>query len=184
MLLGQAFANETRDHGGATKSASHLDVEQGLPILDTRHVDPDVVHVRRSAIGGGSIHGNLELARQPVEFGVSGGPLADELAVRPCIGDLVSRHSRELFRGHVANAVSARLNGVHLDLCQVLEDVRCLLQKGPVELNILSRGEVAIALVVVSRDVREHPHLPRVERAVRNRHAQHRRQALHVETVS
>ena len=53
----------------------------------------------------------------------------------------------------------------------------------PVELDVLARGEVAVAAVVLARDVRQHAQLRRRQQAVGNRHAQHRRVALDVQAV-
>ena len=67
---------------------------------------------------------------------------------------------------------------------QVGENVRHVLQLGPVELQVLPRGEVAEAAIVVARDVGELAQLARAQQAIRNRDAQHRRMALDVEAVA
>jgi hypothetical protein len=85
--------------------------------------------------------------------------------------------------GGIADAVAARLDRVHLYRCQVGEDLRRLLEFGPVELDILAGREVPVAAVVGARDVREHTQLFRRQFAVGNRHAQHRRIALDVKPV-
>src|SRR6185503_688797 len=53
----------------------------------------------------------------------------------------------------------------------------------PVVLDVLAGGEVRVALVVLARDVREHPHLLRVQQAVGDADPQHRREALDVQAV-
>ena len=63
------------------------------------------------------------------------------------------------------------------------QDVRHVLQLRPVELQVLPRGEVAVALVVVARDVGELPHLARVERAVGDGDPQHVGVELQVDAV-
>ncbi len=68
-------------------------------------------------------------------------------------------------------------------LGELFEDVRDVLELRPVVLDVLPRREVAVALVVDSRDVRELSELRRREQPVRDRHAQHVRVELHVETV-
>jgi hypothetical protein len=66
----------------------------------------------------------------------------------------------------VADAIAARLQRVHLDGGEIGQDVRHVDQLRPVELDVLPRGEMAVALVVFARDVGEHAQLPRRQRAV------------------
>jgi hypothetical protein len=56
-------------------------------------------------------------------------------------------------------------------------------QFDPVELDVLARGEVAIAAVVLAGDVREHAHLRGRQQAVGHGDAQHVGVALHVQAV-
>ncbi len=85
--------------------------------------------------------------------------------------------------GHIADAVARRLDGVHLDRGEVGEDSRDVRQRRPVELDVLARGEVAVALVVFAGDVAEHPELLRVQRAVGHGDAQHVGVELQVDAV-
>ena len=55
--------------------------------------------------------------------------------------------------GDVADAVARGLDGVHLDLGQRGQDVRHVLELDPVELDVLARREMAVAAVVLARDV-------------------------------
>ena len=66
---------------------------------------------------------------------------------------------------------------------QLGQDVRRVLQLDPVELDVLARGEMAVALVVAARDVRQLAHLPRRQRAVGNGDAQHVGVELQIEAV-
>ena len=75
------------------------------------------------------------------------------------------------------------LDRVHLDRRELGEDVGHVLELRPVELDVLARGEVAVAAVVLARDVRELAQLRRRQQAVRNRDAQHRRMLLDVQAV-
>src|SRR5205085_12196505 len=52
-----------------------------------------------------------------------------------------------------------------------------------VELDVLARGEVTVASVILATDVRKLPKLGRRQHAVRHRDAEHRRVRLDVETV-
>ena len=72
---------------------------------------------------------------------------------------------------------------MHLHRGELGEDLGHLLELRPVELEVLARGEVAVAAVVLARDVGELAQLSRGQQAVRNRDAQHRRMALDVEAV-
>ena len=69
------------------------------------------------------------------------------------------------------------------DIGQQVHHVGRLRQRNPVELQVLPRGEVAVAAVVRARDVRQLPQLPARQLAIRHRDAQHRRMALHVPAV-
>ena len=83
----------------------------------------------------------------------------------------------------VADAVAAGLDGVHLDAGELGQDVGHVLERRPVELQVLARGEVAVAAVVLARDVRQLAQLPRRQQPVGNGDAQHRRVALDVQAV-
>ncbi len=128
-------------------------------------------------------HGDLELARQEQELRVERRPLAEDLRVGARVGDLVGGDAGEMVGGDVADAVAGGLDAVHLHLGQLLQDVGHVLQLRPVELQVLSRGEVAVALVVFARDMRQHPHLPRVQRAVGHGDAEHVGVELQVDAV-
>ncbi len=72
---------------------------------------------------------------------------------------------------------------MHVVLGQPVEDVRHALQLDPVELNVLPRGEVPIATVVLAGNMRQGAHLHRRQGAVGNRHAQHVGMFLQVQAV-
>ncbi|MNN15995.1 hypothetical protein D3C81_1291200 [compost metagenome] len=72
---------------------------------------------------------------------------------------------------------------MHLDLGQALENVRHLSQFDPVELDVLARGEVAVAAVVLAGDLRQGAHLPGTQGAVGDGHAQHVGMLLQVQAV-
>ena len=84
----------------------------------------------------------------------------------------------------VADAVAAGLDGMHLDARQIGQDIGHALERRPVELDVLARGEMAVAAIVGARDVRQHAQLPGRQQAVRNRDPQHRREALDVQAVT
>jgi hypothetical protein len=117
------------------------------------HGQADVMHGDGGAVFDGAVDGDLELARQGDELGVEGRPLAQHFGIRTRIDDLVGGDAGVRIGGGVADAVARSLDGVHLDRGQVGQDVRRLFQLDPVELDVLARGEVAVAAVVLARDV-------------------------------
>lgn len=141
------------------------------------------MHLDGRAVFPGSGDGNLELARQEEEFGVDGGPLAEDFRQRARVQQLIGGHPGEGLGGDVAHAVAGGLDGVHLHLRQALEDVRHLGQLDPVELDVLPRGEVAVAAVVVAGDAGQGAQLARRQGAVGDGHAQHVGVLLHVQAV-
>jgi hypothetical protein len=80
-------------------------------------------------------------------------PLADDLAVRARIVELVGGDPGQMIRGHVTHAVAARLDGVHLHRGELGEEVRDACERRPVQLQILAGREVAVAAVIALRDV-------------------------------
>ncbi len=181
---GQRLSNQTADDRRASQTAADLDVEYDGAVRVAPHFDADVVDVDCRAVACRSIDRDLEFARQPVEFRMCGRPLADQFAIRTSIDRLIGRNAGELVGRDVANAVAAGLNRVHLHRCEIGEDVGHFGEVRPVELHVLPRAQVAIALVVVARDVREHAQLSRRERSVRHRDSKHRCEPLNVQTVA
>ena len=86
-------------------------------------------------------------------------PLAQQLAVRTRILELVTGGSRQMIRGDIPNDIAAGLNGVHLDLRQRPQYVRDVIELEPVVLDVLACREVSVAAVVTPGNVRELAHL-------------------------
>ena len=61
----------------------------------------------------------------------------------------------QVIRGDVAHAIAARLDGVHLHAGELGENLGDVRQRRPVELQVLTRREVAVALVVTAGDLSE-----------------------------
>jgi hypothetical protein len=85
--------------------------------------------------------------------------------------------------GHVADAVAAGLDRVHPDIGQRVQHVGHVAQLRPVELDVLARREMAVALVPGSGDHAPAAHLRAVQRAIGDRHPQHVGVKLQVEPV-
>ena len=87
-------------------------------------------------------------------------PLAQDLAERARIGDLVLGDAGQRIAGDVADGVAAGLDAVQLHVGQQVHHIGALAQRDPVELHIGAGGEVAVAelqpradhLAVVQRD--------------------------------
>ena len=141
------------------------------------------MRLNHRAIVRGAVHGDLELAREKREFGMERRPLPQDLRIRPRIGDLVMRDAGEMVRRDVANAVSRRLDRVHLDARELGQDVGRVLERWPVELDILPGGEMPVAAVVNPRDLGELAHLARIEDAIGHGDPQHIGVQLQVEAV-
>ena len=114
---------------------------------------------------------------------MQGRPLPDDLGIDARVRDLVGGDAGVLVGGGVAQAVAARLDRVHLDLGELGQDIGHLLETHPMELDVLARGEMAVAPVIDPRDAGELPELPRGEHAIGNGDAQHVGVELQIEPV-
>src|SRR4029078_2080176 len=93
--------------------------ETGKPVLAFRpahDLQADIVEGDGRAIFGRARDGDLELARQPAEFGMVSRPRAQHLAPSPRVLELVIRRAGKRIGGDVAHAIAAGLDAVHLDL--------------------------------------------------------------------
>jgi hypothetical protein len=182
LVLRQEIAQLARDHRRAPHAAADQDAVAGLaPALDD--LDADVVQLERHPVVLRAGDGDLELAPEEGELGVQARPLADQLGGDPRVLDFLWRDAGIGVRGDVADAVAAGLDGVHLDGGERVEDVGHIAQLWPVELDVLARGEVAIALVPALGDVGERAHLAGRERAIGDGDAQHVGVQLQIEAV-
>jgi hypothetical protein len=180
---GQELADHLPDDRRPAHAAAHNHAKAGFPVGALQRVQPDVVRESRGPVRHRTVHRDLELARQESEFRVQGRPLPDELAPDQRVDDLVLRHTRKMVRRGIADAVTRGLDGVHLDLGEFGKDVGYPLECGPVELDVLPRGEMAVAAIVLARDVRELAQLAGRQQPVGNGHAQHWRVALDIEPI-
>ncbi len=183
ILFRQLVADLFGDQRCAALAAADVDGKAQTAISEPLQMQADVVHLDGGPVvlGGGDSH--LELARQEAELGVQRRPLPDDLRVRARVGHLVGASAGEMVGGDVADAVARGLDGVHLDIGQLLQDVGDVGELGPVELEVLPRGEVAVAPVVYPGNVRELTHLSRRQRAVGDGNAQHVGVQLQIDAV-
>src|SRR5699024_8773319 len=106
-------------------------------------------HHGRGLIMGGTTNGNLELAGQEREFWMESGPLTDDFTPGTAVLDFIWCNAGKLVSGRVTDTVTTGLNGMQIDLGQLFQNVRYLLKLGPVNLDILPRGKVAIAFIII-----------------------------------
>jgi hypothetical protein len=95
-----------------------------------RRLQADVVEPDRGAVIGAPVIAILNLRGRYENSGCSDDHCRRISAYRPRIGDLVGGGAGELVRRDVADAVARGLDGVHLDLGEVGQDVRHVLQRG------------------------------------------------------
>src|SRR5262245_34000967 len=141
VFLGKEVANLVSDHRRAAETAADIDGETKLARGIALQVQPDVMDLNRGAVALGTGHGDLELARQEDEFRVQRRPLPEDLGIGPGVGDFIGGRAGEVIGGDVANAVAGGLDGMHLDRGEMLENVGNVLQRRPVELEVLARRE-------------------------------------------
>src|SRR3569833_791995 len=72
---------------------------------------------------------------------------------------------------------------MHLDRRELFQNFRRVFQLDPVELDVLARGEMAVAAVMPERDMGEHAQLPRSQQAVGYGNPQHIGMALQIQAV-
>ncbi|AID86653.1 hypothetical protein P797_27295 [Pseudomonas aeruginosa VRFPA04] len=184
VLPGQVVADHLAEHRRASQAAADQDPQAQLAGVGVAvKVQADVVHLHRGAVFHRRTEGDLELAREEQELRVHRRPLAQDLGQRPGVGPFVRGDPGEGFGGDIAHAVAGGLDRMHLRAGEVFEDIADLLQFDPVELDVLPRGEVPVAAVVVPGDVRQGAQLRRRQGAVGNRHAQHVGVLLQVQAV-
>ena len=161
MLLGEKGADLLSDIGRAAHAAADEHAKAVLPVRPAHDLEADVVEGDGRAILGGTRDRDLELARQPAELRVQRRPLAQDLAPRPRVLELVIGGAGKRIGGDVAHAIAARLDAVHLDLGECGENVGNIDKLHPVELQVLARGEVAIAAIPLPPDLGELAELAR-----------------------
>ena len=72
---------------------------------------------------------------------------------------------------------------MHFNCGKISQNIWRIFQLKPIELQILTGREVAIATVVFARDVRKHAHLRRRHQAIGHGDTQHISMNLHIKSV-
>ena len=183
MLFIQPVADDGTDDRGAAQATTGQDPAPDLPAGIGDQLNTDIVGVNRGPVFAAAAYGDLELAWQEGEFGMQGRPLPDDLAVGTGVFKFIGRHTGILVGGSVANTIATGLDGMHLYRGQLGQDIGHLLQARPVELDVLARAHMGVALVINARDLRQLAQFGAVEQAVGHGDPQHRSEALYIEAV-
>ena len=126
----------------------------------------------------------LNLRGSQLNSGCSVDHWRRHLAPGARVFQLVVDGAGERIGGDVAHAIAARLNAMHLDVGERAQDLRHVDQLHPVELQILPRGEMAVAAVEAPADHGELAQLAGREHAIGNGDAQHIGVQLQIESVA
>ena len=140
----QELANHRADDGRAAHAAAHVNFEAHIAFVITQQAQANVVPLNGCAVFGRTGDGNFEFPRQVGELGVQGAPLAQHFGVGAWVDVFVHGNAGAFVAGDVANAVAAGLNAVQVDAGQQFHHVGAFVQRNPVELHVLTRGEVAV----------------------------------------
>ena len=167
----------------AAEPAADHHLEAGLAGAVAVQPQRQVVDAQRGAVVARRADRDLELARQEGEFRMQRHMLADDLGPDARILDLVGRDAGPLVGGDVAHAIAAGLHAVHADAGEIGHRVRQFLELDPVVLDVLPRGEMAVAAIVAARDMRQHAQLLRRQRAVGDGDAQHVGVELQIDAI-
>ena len=142
-----------------------------------------VVDAQRRAIAARGADRDLELARHERKLRMQRHVLADDFGADARILDLVGRHARPLVGRDIAHDIAAGLHAVHADFGEIGHGVRQFGELDPVILDVLPRGEMAVAAVVLARDGGKHAQLLGRQRAVGDGDAQHVGVQLQIDAV-
>ena len=183
VALGQERLDRLGDERRAAKPAADHHFEADLARAVAVQAQAEIVDLDRGAVVLGRGDRDLELARQELKFRMQRQVLAQQLGPDARVFDLVGRNAGPLVGRDVAHAIAAGLHAVQAGLGQVRHGVRQFRELDPVELDVLARGEVAVAAVVPPRDMRQPAHLVRRQRAVGNGDPQHVGVQLQIDAV-
>src|SRR5262245_55117944 len=153
VRFGQYIADFFGEIGCAPLAAPDPNRKTQAAVTEALQLEANVVGLDRTAVMLRGRDADFELARQKAELGVERGPLPDDFGIGSRIRNFLGRGTGEVVGGDVAHVVARGLDGVHLNLGQLLQDVGNIRQFGPIELQILARGEVPEAPIIGARKV-------------------------------
>ena len=171
------------DERRAAEAAADQHLEAGLAVGILVQAQADVVDLDRGAVVLGCGDRDLELARQERELRMQRRVLPQDFRPDAGILDLAGRYARPLVRGDVAHVVAGGLHGMDADAGEMFQCIRQFGELDPVELDVLPRGEMAVAAVVAARNMGQPAQLLRRQRAVGDRDAEHVGVQLQIDAV-
>ncbi len=183
IALGEEWLDGHSEVRDAPEPSAHRHREPGFAGAVPVQPQADVVDRDGGAVVRRSRDRDLELARQEREFGMHRGVLAHDLRPDAGVLDLVRRDAGPLIGGDVANGIAARLDAVQPRPREIGHRIGQLLELDPMELDVLPRGEVAVAAVIAARHVCKRPQLLGGERSVGNADPQHVGVQLQIDAV-
>ena len=177
LLGGQEVGEQLGLVRHRAEPAAHVQLEAALRLaihLARHRHGAQVVHPHQAArLVAAAGEGDLELAPEVLHVGMT----EQKVGQSPRVGGDVERlrvaHAGHRAGGDVAHRVAARLTGGDADRGQPSHQVGRVHHVDEMELDVLARGDVADAVGVLLRQVRQHLDLLRVEPAPRNLDALH-----------
>ena len=166
IVLADEVTHSLANERCAAKPPTHNNFKPGFTRIILMHAKADIMHLDRRAVIWRTGHGNFEFARQIGEFRMECRPLTDQFAIRARIFDFIGRCTGILIGRCIPNAVARCLDGVHLDIGKIKQGIGNFVKLRPVILNILARGEMAIALVIFTRNAAKLTQLISAQRTV------------------
>ena len=134
---------------------------------------PDVVDLRIRAPGAAAGDRDLVLARQVVEVRIAVQHPRGGLHERRGVHQLVGVHAGDRAPRDVARHVAARAHRREPGSREVLQEIGQVLDRHPVELEVLADGDVGHAACAALREARDRPELVGEELAVRDADPHH-----------
>ncbi len=183
VLDGQEVTNFLGHHRRAALPAADINGKAKLARLVLLQLQADIVHLNGRTVMLGPDNRNLELARQIGKFRVQRRPLPQDFGKRAWVRHFVGGSTCKMVGSHIANAIAGGLDGMHFHLCQLCQNLRNILQRRPVILDVLARREMAKATVISARDRPKLAQLAAGQRSIGDCHAQHIGMQLQVKAV-
>ena len=183
VLPGEEFLQLHGQHREAAEPAAHDDPKARFPVGIAHQCEPDVVALDECPIIPGTLDRDLELAREVGESGVSGTPLTQQFAPGPGVEGLVRGDPGQRVRGDIADAVAGGLDGVQLHPRQVGEEARGVLQRQPVDLEVVPGGEVPVAPAIGGGGLGQGTQLSAGDQTIGDGDAQHGTVTLDIQAI-
>ena len=154
------------------KPAAHAQRETDFGIAADRG-ETHIIDFRIGAPDAASCNADFEFARQVVEIAVAHEEAVGFERQRRGIANLVGIHAGERAAGDVAGIVSAGAHGGQTGAPQSVQQLGQVLDRYPVQLNVLPHSEVGASTGIFLGDVGNGSQLVRVKQAIGNADPHH-----------